>query len=92
MANPQPPQPPPQLPVPNIANIQAAVNGMTAERNIMAQSSQAYDTHQQQFTTELSRVANYPAAQVQQQYNALTQSIHNMQAMMNNIQAMMNAQ
>ena len=68
--------------MPNIANIQAAMNGMTAERNIMAQSSQAYDAHQQQFTTELSRTANYPAAQVQQQYNALTQLIHNMDARM----------
>ena len=72
-----------QPPVPNIAIIQAAMNGMTAERNNMAQSTQAYDAHQQQFTTEVSRSANYPVVQVQLQINALTQSIQDMQAMMN---------
>ena len=56
---------------------------MTAERNTIAQSAQtivqsaqAYDAHQQQFTTELSLCANYPVVQIQQ-------SINDMQAMMN---------
>lgn len=76
-------QQPQQLPVPNIANIQAAVNGMTAQRNTIVQSTQAFDAHQQQFTTELSRCANYPVVQMQHQLNALTQSVNDMQAMMN---------
>jgi hypothetical protein len=77
---PQQPQQPQLLPVPNIANMQAAMNGMTAERNIMAQSTQAYDAHQQQFTTEMSRCANYPAIQIQFQLNALFQLVNNMDA------------
>jgi len=56
---------------------------MTAEGNTIVQSVQAYNTHQQQLNTELSRCANYDVAQTQQQYNALTQLIHNMQATMN---------
>jgi hypothetical protein len=75
-------QQPPQLPVPNLANIQASINGMTAQRNAMQQNAQAFDNHQQQFTIELSRSANYPAAQIQQQLNAINQSIHDMQARM----------
>jgi hypothetical protein len=43
-----------QLPVPNAANLQAAVNGMTAEGNSIAQSVQAYNAHQQALNAELS--------------------------------------
>ena len=75
-------QQPQQLPVPNIVNLQAAINGMTAEGNAMAQSVQAYNAHQRQFTTELSCCANYPVAQMMQQLNAINQSIHNMEARM----------
>ena len=78
----QQPQQPQLLPVPNVVNIQAAMNGMAAERNTMAQSTQAFDAHQQQFTTELSRSVNFPVVQMQNQLNALTQSMNNMQAMM----------
>ncbi|XTI91269.1 hypothetical protein V2W45_1414983 [Cenococcum geophilum] len=76
-------QQPQQLPVPNIVNLQAAVNGMTAEANTIAQSAQAYNAHQQQFTTELSLCANFPVVQIQQQLTTLNQSMTNMQAMMN---------
>lgn len=63
------------LPVPNIPNLQAAVNGMTIEGNRMAQSAQAYNAHQQALTTELSLCANYNVAQIQQQLTAIQASI-----------------
>jgi hypothetical protein len=66
-----------QPPVPNIPNIQVAVNGMTAEGNNIAQSIQTYNAHQQQLTTELSLCANYNVAQIQQQLAALTQLVNN---------------
>jgi hypothetical protein len=59
----------------NIANLQAAVNGMTAEGNNIAQSAQAYHGHQQALNTELSRSANYIAAQITQQLTAIQASI-----------------
>ena len=65
-----------QLPVPNNANIQAAVNGMTAEGNNIAQNIQAYNAHQQQLTTELSLCSNYNVAQIQQQLATITQLIN----------------
>jgi hypothetical protein len=65
--------PPP--PVPNAANLQAAVNGMTAEGNSIAPSVQAYNTHQRALNTELSRCANYNVAQVHQQLAAMQVSI-----------------
>lgn len=61
--------PPP--PVPNAANLQAAVNGMTAEGNTIAQSVQRYNTHQQALNTELSLSANYNVAQIHQQLAAI---------------------
>jgi hypothetical protein len=72
-------QQPQQLPVPNIVILQAAVDGMAAKRNTIVQSVQAYNAHQQQLNTEL----NNEPAQMLQQSNALTQSIHNLQATMN---------
>ena len=66
-------QQPQQPPVPNIVNLQTAVNEMAAEGNTIAQSVQACNAHQQQLTTKLS---------IQQQLDAITQSIDNMQAMM----------
>ena len=60
---------------PNIANINAVVNGMTASANNMAQDFQAYTAHQQQLNTELSLCANYPVVQIQQQLAAIQQSI-----------------
>ena len=65
-----------QLLVPNVANIQAAVNGMTAEGNNIAQDVQAYNAHQQQLNAELSLCANYNVAQIQQQLAAITQLIN----------------
>jgi hypothetical protein len=63
----------PQPPVPNVANINAAVNGMAAEENLIAQHSQAYNVHRQQLTTEMSLCANYPVGQMQQQLTAIQQ-------------------
>jgi len=57
--------------VPNIANINAAVNGMVAEENLIAQHSQACNAHRQQLTTEMSLCANYPVGQIQQQLTAI---------------------
>lgn len=54
------------------------MNGMTAEINTIAQSTQAYDAHQRQFTTELSLCTN----QIQDQLNALFQLVTNMDARM----------
>jgi hypothetical protein len=61
--------------VPNIANLQAAVNGMTVGGNNIAQSAQAYHGHQQALNTELSRCANYNVAQITQQLTAIQASI-----------------
>lgn len=64
----------PQLPVRNIANIQAAVNGMIAQENNIAQDIQAYNAHQQQLTIELPLCANCNnVAQIQQQLATITQ-------------------
>lgn len=49
---------------------------MAQSAQTMVQSAQAYDAHQQQFTTELSLCANYPVVQIQQ-------SINDMRAMIN---------
>ena len=64
-----------QLPVPNVANIQAAVNGMTAQGNSIAQGVQAYIGHQQALNTGLSRCGNYNVVQIQQQLTAILRSI-----------------
>jgi hypothetical protein len=66
-------QQPPQLP--NIPNLRAAVNGMAIEGNRTAQSTQAYNAHQQALTTELSLFGNYNVAQIQQQLTAIQASI-----------------
>jgi len=52
-----------QPPVPNVANLTAAANGMIAEGNTIAQSVQAYSVHQQTLTTELSLFSNYNVIQ-----------------------------
>lgn len=62
-----------QLPLPNAANIQAAVNGITTEGNNIIQNIQTYNAHQQQLATEMSLCANYNVAQIQQQLATITQ-------------------
>jgi hypothetical protein len=64
-----------QPPVPNISNIQVAVNGMTAQGNFIAQDVQAHIAHQQALNTEPSRCGNYNVAQIQQQLTAIQRSI-----------------
>jgi hypothetical protein len=66
-------------PQPNIANINAAINGMAALRNNMAQGVQAYNALQGQFDTELSRCANYPVVQMQQQLVDIKRAIQAIQ-------------
>jgi hypothetical protein len=63
------PQPPP--PLPNVANLRAAVNGMTAEGDSIAQSFQRYNAHQQALNTELSLCGNYDVARIQQQLTTI---------------------
>jgi hypothetical protein len=65
----------PAPPVPNAVNIQAAMNGMTAQRNIIAQGHQAYDVHQQALNTELSLCTNYNVAGIHQQLGAIRRDI-----------------
>jgi hypothetical protein len=69
-----------QPPVPNAANLLAAVNGTTAEGNIVAQSVQTYNAHQQALNTDLPLRANYNVAQIHQQLAAMQASIDTLNA------------
>lgn len=62
-------------PVPNPANVLAAVNGMTAEGNTITQSAQAYNAYQQALNPELSLCAGYDFARIHQQLAAIQASI-----------------
>jgi hypothetical protein len=81
MQQPPPPPLPPPAPVPNVANIQAAVNGMTAQGNNIAQDVQAYIGHQQALNTELSRCGNYNVAGINPQLAAIRNSITDLTAL-----------
>ena len=59
--------------LPNVANIQATVNGIAVQGNNIIRDIQAYNAHQQQLATEMSLCANYNVAQVQQQLATITQ-------------------
>jgi len=72
-----------QLPQPNILNLQAAMNGMTAEGNAIAQSVQMFNGHQQALTTELSLCVNIPVAQVQIQLAGIQASINQLTTLNN---------
>jgi hypothetical protein len=72
---PQQPQAPQPRPVPNPANIHAAVNRMTALGGNIAQDVQAYTAEQTTFANEMSLCANYDAAQVLQQMAAMQAAI-----------------
>jgi hypothetical protein len=76
MATQQPP-----VPVPNAANMQAAINGMAAQTNNITQNVQANNVHQQALNTEVTLCGNYNAAQVTQQLNAIQASINNLTAL-----------
>jgi len=87
----------PQLQLPNIANVNAAVNGMAVEGNNIVQNVvqtlqnlQAYNGHQQQLNAELSLCTNYPVGQVMQQLNAIQQQQTAMQQQLNAIQQQQN--
>jgi hypothetical protein len=70
-----------QPPVPNIANLQAAVNRMTLQEKIIAQGHQAYDAHHPALNTDLSRCGNNSVAGIQQQLTAIRASIANLSAL-----------
>jgi hypothetical protein len=76
-----------QAPVPNAANLQAAVNGMTTEGNIIAQSVQAHNAHQQALNTEVSLCANYNVAQIHQQLTAMQTNVAAIPAIQVNVAA-----
>ncbi|KIX08819.1 uncharacterized protein Z518_03476 [Rhinocladiella mackenziei CBS 650.93] len=76
----------PQLPVPNPANIQAALNGMTAEENTIAQSTQAYNAHRRHLADELTLCANYPIGQVQQAVGQVQQAVGQLQQAVGQVQ------
>jgi hypothetical protein len=71
-----------QPPVPNITNLQAAVNGMTAQGNTITQGHQAYNTHQQALNTDPLRCSNYNVAGIQQQLTAIRVSIADLSALL----------
>jgi hypothetical protein len=52
---------------PNIANLNAAINGMAADGNTIANSFQSLNAHQRALGTELSLFGNTPIGQLQQQ-------------------------
>lgn len=67
MANPPPP---------NIANMNAAINGMAADGNNIAQCLQSFTNRQQTLGTELSLFGNIPLGQIHQQLATMQASIH----------------
>jgi hypothetical protein len=73
--------------VPNAANLQAAVNGMAGEGNIIAQSIQTHNAHQPGLNTELPLRANYNVAQIHQQLAAMQANIAAMQVSIDTIDA-----
>jgi hypothetical protein len=64
---------PPQLPVPNAANMQAA---MAAHANNIAQDVQGYNAQQQALNAEVTLCSNYNVAQFAAQLNAIQASIN----------------
>ena len=64
-----------QPPLPNVANIQAAVNGIAAEGNNITQNIQAYNNHQQQLAAEMSLCANHDVAQLQLQLATMNEHL-----------------
>jgi len=59
------------LPQPNFANMNAAIQGMSAQGTTVAQGMLAYNNHQQALGTELSLFGNITMDQLQQQYAAI---------------------
>ena len=74
-----------QLPVPNAATMQTAVNGMATHGNNIVQDIQAYHTHQQQLATEMSLCANYNVTTIQQQVNQTQQQVGQTQQQLNTL-------
>ncbi|KIX08821.1 uncharacterized protein Z518_03478 [Rhinocladiella mackenziei CBS 650.93] len=75
----------PQVPDPAI--IAAAINGMTAEGNTIAQSAQAYNAHNRHLANQLTLCANYPVGQMQQQLAGLQRSTDKIRAEIWNLRA-----
>jgi hypothetical protein len=70
MANPQ---------QPNIANLNAAINGMATDGNTITQGLQSFTNHQQALGTELSLFGNTPLGQIHQQLATIQATILTMQ-------------
>lgn len=66
---------PAPAPLPNVAAINAAINGMAIEGNNMTQSLQNFNNHQQQMNNELALCTNFNTVHIQHQLNAINQSI-----------------
>jgi outer membrane usher protein FimD/PapC len=80
-------QPQPQPPLPNAANINAAINGMAAEGNNLIMTVREHNAHQQALATELSLCTNYNIAQVHLQLGTVQASIAAMQGSITAMQA-----
>jgi hypothetical protein len=59
------------LPQPNLANMDAAIQGMSAQGTTITQGMLAYNGHQQALNTELSLFRNITIIQVHQQLAAI---------------------
>jgi hypothetical protein len=61
--------------LPNLANIQNAVDGIAADGNAIVQHAQTYNAHQRALSTELSLCTNFDVARVNQQLAGIQTSI-----------------
>jgi hypothetical protein len=64
-------------PIPNAANMNAAIAGMAQEGNAMVQSAQQYNTHQQALVAELALVGNFQTVQLQNQIQQMNTDMNN---------------
>ncbi|KIX08818.1 uncharacterized protein Z518_03475 [Rhinocladiella mackenziei CBS 650.93] len=69
---------------PNPANVAAAINGMNAEGNRIAQSTQAYSSHQNRLTDEMQQQLADLQRTIQQWTNKTSAQIWNLEARMRN--------
>ena len=78
-------------PLPNIANMNTAIAGMTADGAAIAQGAQALANHQQAFSNEIILAANYPVGQVQQQLALILQQLGQIQGTQTQMQQQITA-
>lgn len=73
--------------LPNAANIQTAITGMTTEGGNISTSLQAFTDHQQNLAVEQAKCANFPIAGIQQQIITFQQTANMIDAKISNIEA-----